>query len=417
MYDRSKPMAPEDRVLHWVATVSVRYPRGIPVDRFVRHLKVDLAPLTFAQLDGALRILEGHGLVRREWDSPGEFRVILTDTGTQQAKLLEEPAPRSIVLNNPPPYTPTPQAPVVLRQATAAPMQAPFAPPSPPVPAPAAPAPAPAGAYRPVPITPATPVSAPEPVAAPPVSSLAGPAQGRSAGPIPSRGPPTSANVPVRVLLYLFLYGAARGEDFPLVPGEDLARYLLNQGFMLSEEFLNRLFAGLQVRDLLTYAPRANGGYDLQLSPRGRQLAEGLISGRVTLQSPDGSLPPSPPGGGARPLTPEEELEDRWAAAEVANTELRKESEALRAALSESEARRNEDRQTLDETLHQMELQENKVQELEEMVARMPKAGLPLDAPPEDGPPLPQPSSEATSEPPADPVSDPPPDPSSDPPA
>jgi hypothetical protein len=393
VYDRPRAYAPDDRVLRWISTVSVRYPRGIPVERFVRHLKADLAPLTFAQLDGALRILEVHGLIKREWDSPGDFRVLITDAGTQQAKLLEEPGPAVAAVppaaTSPPPFVAAGRPPP-----SAAPAPAPYStgylPPTatagPQVPGAVA---GPAGTtYRPVPISPGTAMtppapripSVPEPMPSP-VSSLAGPVQGRSAGPIPARGPPTAANLPVRIILYLLLYGASRGEEFPVVPGEDLARYLLNQGFMLSEDFLGRLFTGLQSRDLLSYTPRSTGGYDLQLSPRGHQLAEGLLEGHVTLRSPDGSPPSLPTSTGPQP-TKEELLEDRWAAAEVANTDLRKENEALKAALSDSEARRKEERETLDETLHQMELQDVKLQELQEMVARMPKAGLPLSEQP-----------------------------------
>lgn len=410
MQNRPVSLAPEDRVLRWIATVAVRYPRGIPVDRFVRHLKADLSPLTFAQLDGALRILEGHGLLTREWDSPGEFRVLITESGTQQAKLLEEPAPpppRSIATSGLPPFVPPPsQNPAGFVGSAPIPTPAPQNSPPPAyrsVPIAPAPAPAPAAPYAQSPAAPPSPAPpTPRPPDPAPVSSLAGAAQGRSAGPIPTRGPPTSANVPIRVILYCLLYGAARGEDYPLVPGEDLARYLLNQGFMLSEEFLSRLFAGFQTRDLLSYLPRPTGGYDLQLTQRGHQLADGLLAGRVTLSSPDGSLPPSPPGGGARPLTSEEQLEDRWAAAEVANVELRRENEALRAALSESETRRNEDRETLDETLHQMELQEGRVKELEDLVAGMPKAPPPAPGPTSTD--SPESSGSDPQDPPADPT-------------
>lgn len=405
MYDRPRTYTPEDRVLRWVALASPRFPKGIPTDRFVRQLRGELAPLTFMQLDSALRILEGHGLIQRDWDSPGEFRVRITDTGNQQAKLLEEPGPPP-----PPPPPPGPTSPPFVVPSSP-PASAPPAsyPPTVPPAGPVMVGPSPTAGFRAVPIapvsrtagppfpvdgtpggfppasvvSPSVPTAAPqEPPAAPmlPVTSpspsipaaapeplLAGPVRGRSAGAIPSRGPPSSANVPVRVLLYCLLYGLAKGEEFPLVPGEDLARFLLNQGFMLSEEFLTGLLENLQRHDLLSFLPRPTGGYDLQLSPRGHRLCDGLISGHVPRPPPEAAATL----GGSSPSPASDTLEDQWSDDLAASAQLKTENETLKAALEESERRRKEDRETLDEVLHQIEEQDTRMLELQETVARL----------------------------------------------
>lgn len=402
--DRPRSNTPEDRVLRWVGSVFSRFPRGIPNDRFVRQLKDNLTGITYAQLEQILKTLESHGWIRRDWDSPGEFRVFATEAGLQRAKALEEPAPAAPRPSTAAPaFTPTPIGP------SPRPVPSPAVPAGPGSTSPVAAPPGAAAGFRPVPLVPSPgpatssappsaieppPSASPDAVASPMVPSppLAEPAsgmpatvRGASTGRIPSKGPPSSANLPVRILLYSLLYGAGRDEQFPLVPGEDLARYLFNQGFLLSEEDLLRIFRALESQDLLSYLARSAGGYDLQLSPRGRAMAEGLLSGQAPAPSS-----PAPAGGASTPAVPEAPLgpADGPVGAMEAPKEgsptlappepqtpeserLRTENESLRAALAESEERRKQDRETLDEVLHQIELQDEKVAQLQELVARL----------------------------------------------
>lgn len=403
MQQRAKTYTPEDRVLRWIATWSGRFPRGIPTDRFVRHLKGDLTGISYAQLDTSLRTLEGQGAVRREWDTPGEYRVFLTPAGSQRATRLEGRATR-------PPVPTEPAAPAI--------------------------APAPSGA-----VPKATPVAgafnappSPSPAAPTAASPMPEPTvQGRAPGPIPSSGTPASANLPVRILLYCMLYHAGKGEGDGVVPGEDLTRYLMSQGFLLSDDYLTRLFEGLQRRGLLVYRPRPTGGYDLRLSSRGHHLAEGLLSGHVATRRSErrvvpaqtagaGSLSeavasepsmeaemaapvPAPDGGAAEgvgdaPSGEEEDLQDRWSAAEAENAELRHQVETLRRTLSETEERGKADRETVEELMHQMEVQAERIQALErelaergtELTPEAPAAGAPAPeaAPSENAPSVPE---------------------------
>lgn len=379
MQQRAKTYTPEDRVLRWVATWSGRFPRGIPTDRFVRHLKGDLTGISYAQLDTSLRTLEGQGAVRREWDTPGEYRVFLTPAGSQRATLLEGRATRP----------PVPSEPATSAVAPAPPAAAPAAPPV-------------AGAFT-APPSPPTSAAAASPMPEPTVP-------GKIPGPIPSSGSPASANLPVRILLYCMLYHAGKGEEDGVVPGEDLSRYLMNQGFLLSDDYLARLFEGLQRRELLVYHPRPAGGYDLRLSSRGHHLAEGLLSGHVATRRSERRVVPAPSAGAEAPFevaAPEapagteaaaptstakglaaegleaassgegEDLQDRWSAAEAENAELRNQVESLRQTLSEAEERGKSDRETVEELMHQMEVQAERIQALERELAQRGTEGAP----------------------------------------
>ncbi len=425
MYERSKAYTPEDRVLRWISTMVPRFRMGIPTSFFVRHLKGDLTGFNFANLEAALKRLESEGAIRRDWDTPGEYRVQLTEPGAQRARMLEDRASRA---RAPPPPAPpagysaaTPGGP----QFVTAHAPPPAAAPPPPVahPAPVAapppvtarqftapeasppPAEAPAAeAETAAPVQGSAPAqasgAAPEPEASPAPSSIPVVQEVRSGGPIPSSGAPAAANLPVRILLYCMLYSTGKNEEETTVPSEDLSRYLLNQGFLLADDYLMRLFDGLEKRNLLTCTLRPAGGYDLRLTARGQHLSEGLLSGHVSMRqgraasqpTPQGeapgesavpaSAPAAPegvaPGAGAvvgeaeTSATPanEDELEDRWSAAEAENAELRRQVETLRQSLAEVTEKRQLDRQTLDEVMHQMEEQDRKLADLESQLAR-----------------------------------------------
>ncbi|MDE1822292.1 MAG: hypothetical protein KGJ23_15440 [Euryarchaeota archaeon] len=143
MYERPRAYTPEDRILRFAFTHSSRFPKGIPTDRFLRHLKGDLTGINFAQLETGLRKLEAEGAVRRDWDTPGDYRVFVTEAGAARAKVLEGRTPRA-----PPPMDVARAAPAPVTVPPAqAPAQHPWTPPPPassaPPPSSTAPAPGP----------------------------------------------------------------------------------------------------------------------------------------------------------------------------------------------------------------------------------------------------------------------------------
>ena len=424
MYERSKAYTPEDRVLRWISTMVPRFRMGIPTSFFLRHLKGDLTGFNFANLEAALKRLESEGAIRRDWDTPGEYRVQLTEPGAQRARMLEDRASRA---RAPPPAPPpagyaasTPGGP----QFVSAQAPPPAAAPPPMVARPvsvtvppatarqftapeAAPPPAEAPDAEPetaAPVQESPAAQTPEAATSPAPSSTPVVQEVRTGGPIPSSGAPAAANLPVRILLYCMLYSTGKNEEETTVPSEDLSRYLLNQGFLLADDYLMRLFDGLEKRNLLTCTLRPAGGYDLRLTARGQHLSEGLLSGHVsTRQGRASSQPttqPTPQGESTEetaapapaPAAPEgvapeagtvageaetsatpaneDELEDRWSAAEAENAELRRQVETLRRSLEEVEEKHQLDRQTLDEVMHQMEDQDAKIAELESQLAR-----------------------------------------------
>ena len=424
MYERSKAYTPEDRVLRWISTMVPRFRMGIPTSFFVRHLKGDLTGFNFANLEAALKRLESEGAIRRDWDTPGEYRVQLTEPGAQRARMLEDRAARARAPTSPPPPAGYAASPPGGPQFVSAQAPPPAAAPPPmvarPVPVtvpPAAPrqftapeaAPPPAEASAaeaetaaPVQGSPAAqaPEAAPEQEASPAPSSIPAAQEARSGGAIPSSGAPAAANLPVRILLYCMLYSTGKNEEETTVPSEDLSRYLLNQGFLLADDYLMRLFDGLEKRNLLTCTLRPAGGYDLRLTARGQHLSEGLLSGHVSMRQGRASSQPAPQGEATEetaapapaPAAPEgvapeagtvagetetsatpaneDELEDRWSAAEAENAELRRQVETLRRSLEEIAEKHQLDRQTLDEVMHQMEEQDAKIADLESQLAR-----------------------------------------------
>lgn len=83
------PFPDEDRVLRWVGSVASRFKSGIPSERFLREFKGPLAGLNFPRVEAAVKNLQKAGLVRLEWDTPGEFRVFSTPQGLQRAQVLD----------------------------------------------------------------------------------------------------------------------------------------------------------------------------------------------------------------------------------------------------------------------------------------------------------------------------------------
>lgn len=373
---------PEDRVLRWVAGTAGATSKGVPLQVLVRQLKGDLTGLDFARLQQACQNLEAAGLVTRDWFGPADFVMRPTEAGSARANELEKLIGHRRAVST-----------------TSAPRPAP-------APSPVVVAPQPAPAAPEVRARPSPPVM---------------PDLGRSPGARPE------ANLPIRILLYSYLYTIGAGTNVPVAKPE-IAHYLDGQGVILPEGQLDRMALEMQGRGFLHVSITGPNDFEVILTAKGMALAEGLLDGRVrsathvptlveaaaaaSADAPPDERPearpfqvsgPSPiPSGsaGTPPGTPEgtDPVQDAWVAAENEIVRLQAEVERLQGELARVSAgpaappatpgdsgelsRLQEelaqaledkrlDRETLNEVLNQLEQLTRRVQEQEQEIAML----------------------------------------------
>jgi len=307
---RASQPSSEERILLWVDQATQGNDRPVPLKRLVQQLKEDLTGIDYPTLERACNMLEQAGLIQRQWFTPSDFNLQITDRGRARAETLARQYGMARV------------------------------------------------------------------PASPPSTGKASPAE-----PVPPSSPPPPSpaeigtlNLPARLLLYGYLNGSTQGE-YPTVSLEDVEGFLDGIGLHLAPGVLSRTLEEMESRGLARRRSRIDGGSDMEILPRGLNLADMLLD----RPAPRARTPPRPD---AAVPSSEEEEEDRPFHVPAApspregtpggppgETErLRREAEELKRELQEEKERHRLDRETLEEVLRQLELLTRKVQEQERIL-------------------------------------------------